>query len=377
MIKLKLGLLFIFLTLFVTEVTATEFRYWNRSPKALLMGDAFTAVTSDEYTLFYNPAALGGVKDVQLNPLNVTIGITNVLNDMDRITDLPSDAVGIAQKVMDFPIYTQLSTSPGFKMGPIGVSLIANNSASIALRNATHPFLDVDYRFDKGAVIGYAYSLGAGGKRVKGRIQPGYRLSFGAAVKTINREGLQGSFSFFGTDLLNAVNGSADFGVIRKKLGYSKGHGYGGDLGVEGAMSSSNWVLKSGFSILDVADTKFSRTEGFRKIPRQKMSMNWGSSFSQNFLLFDYTVAFDIHPINSSAELNSKLHFGVEAGIPGLKGYIGFNGGYASYGVRFSLWPFTVTAGLYSVELGSKYQENQGSRAIIYISLFDTDLDIF
>ena len=341
------------------------------------MGDAFTAVTSDEYTLFYNPAALGGVKDVKLSPLNVNIGITNVLNDMDRISDLPSDAVGIANKIMDFPIYTALGTTPGFKLGPIGVSLIANTSASIALRNSTHPFLDVDYRFDKGAVIGYAYSIGAGGKRVKGRIQAGYRLSFGAAVKTINREGLQGSFSFFGTDLLNAVNGSADFDIIRKKLGYSKGHGYGGDLGVEAAAASSNWVAKTGFSILDVADTKFSRTEGFRKIPRQKMAMNWGSSFSQNFLLFEYTLALDVHPINSSADFSSKLHLGLEAGIPGLKAYLGFNGGYPSYGVKFEIWPVSVLVGLYSVELGSTYRENQGSRAIIYVSLFQTDLDIF
>jgi hypothetical protein len=356
---------------------ATEFRYWMRSPKALLMGDAFTAVTDDEYTLFYNPAALGGVQDVQIAPLNVTVGVTNFLANLDILENMPTAAVGIANKVMDIPLYTQLGTAPGFKMGPLAVSLIANTSASIALRNAIHPVLDVDYRYDKGAVIGYAYSMGTGGKRVKGVIQPGFRVSFGTAIKTISRQGLQGSFSFFGTDTLNAVNGSADFSTIRKKLGYSVGSGYGLDLGIEGGMSSGNTLLKSGFSILDVADTKFTRTEGFRSIPRQKMAMNWGASFTQQFLLLDYTLSADIHPINSSAALASKLHLGLSLGLPGIRVFAGFNGGYPSYGATIKFWPISLTAGIYGVELGSTYRENQGSRAIIYVSLFDVDLDIF
>jgi hypothetical protein len=359
------------------NVNALEFRYWLRSPKALLMGDAFTAVTDDEYTLFYNPAALGGVKDVQIAPLNVTVGITNFLANTDILNDFPSDAVSIANKVMDIPIYTQLSTAPGFKMGPIAVSLIANTSASIALRNATHPVLDIDYRYDKGAIIGYAYSMGSGGKRVKGVIQPGFRLSLGAAVKTVSRQGLQGSFSFFGTDLLNAVNGSSDFTIIRKKLGYSVGSGYGFDAGAEVGMAAGNILVKSGFSILDIADTKFVRSEGFRKIPRQKMAMNWGTSFTQQFLLFDYTLSFDIHPINSTAAFASKLHAGIQVGLPGLKVFAGFNGGYPSYGATIKFWPISITAGIYSIELGSSYRNNEGSRAILYISLFDVDLDIF
>jgi hypothetical protein len=356
---------------------ASEFRYWLRSPKALLMGDAFTAVTDDEYTLFYNPAALGGVKDVQIVPLTVTVGVTNFLANMDVLEDFPSDAVGIANKVMDIPIYTQLGTAPGFKMGPLAVSLLANTSASIALRNATHPVLDVDYRYDKGAVIGYAYSMGSGGKRVKGVIQPGFRLSLGTAVKTISREGLQGSFSFFGTDLLNAVNGSSDFSTIRKKLGYSVGSGYGVDAGAEVGMAAGNVLIKSGFSILDIADTKFTRTEGYRVIPRQKMAMNWGASFTQQFLLFDYTLAVDIHPINTSADFASKVHAGLQVGLPGLKLFLGFNGGYPSYGGTIKFWPISITAGIYGVELGSSYRANEGARAIIYVSLFDIDLDIF
>ena len=365
------------MTSFCFGLEASEFRYWLRSPKALLMGDAFTAVTDDAYTLFYNPAALGGVKDLQIAPLNVNVGVTNFLANMDILDDFPADAVGIANKVMNIPIYTQLGTAPGFKMGPLAVSLIANTSASIALRNATHPILDIDYRYDKGVVIGYAYSMGSGGKRVKGVIQPGYRLSLGTAIKTISREGLQGSFSFFGTDLLNAVNGSSDFDVIRKKMGYSVGNGYGFDAGAEVGMASGNILIKSGFSVLDITDTKFVRTEGFRVIPRQKMAMNWGISFTQQFLLFDYTLSADLHPINTTADFASKIHFGLQIGLPGLKLFAGFNGGYPSFGGTIKFWPISITAGIYGVELGSSYRENQGARGILYLSLLDVDLDIF
>ncbi len=341
------------------------------------MGDAFTAVTDDEYTLFYNPAALASSEKVRITPLNVTLGLTNLLDDMDRFQNFPSDAVGVANKIMDFPIYTQLGTAPGFKMGAFALSLIANTSASIVLRNAIHPFLDVDYRYDKGVIMGYGHSIGSGAKKVKGRLTSGLRLSFGASVKSVSREGLQGSFSFFGTDLLNAVGGAKDFNGIRRKLGYSKGQGFGVDLGTELAFSSSNYIMKSGFSILDVADTKFSRSEGFRDIPNQKMAMNWGSSFSQKFFLFDYTLAFDIHPLNSSADLSSKIHLGASIALPGLELFAGFNGGYSSYGATIKLWPISLTAGVYGVELGAKYRQNKGARAIIYLSLLDLDLDIF
>jgi hypothetical protein len=371
-----LGLIITLFFCFLLE--AGEFRYLMRSPRGLLMGDAFTAVADDNYTLYYNPAALGQNDELQIYPLNGNLGLTNVLDDMDRFSNFPNEATEIAAKVMDYPVYTNLGTTPGLKLGSFGMNLFANSTASLSLRNQTHPLLKIDYRYDRGFIMGYAFSFGSGGKRVKGRLTAGQRLSIGASVKHITREGMDESFSFFGPELLNAVGDASDYSTIRRRLGYSIGKGYGFDAGVEYGLAFSNVHVTSGFSVLDIGDTKFKRTEGYKKLPRQKMAMNWGAAFRQDFLLFDYTLSIDVHPINVEAMDNmSKLHFGAEVGFPLLRFYAGLNAGYISYGGKIRLWPVSITAGFYGVEVGTRYGDQKGSRAIFMIELFDIDVDMF
>ncbi|MCO4793184.1 MAG: hypothetical protein KC493_05715 [Bacteriovoracaceae bacterium] len=375
--KFILGI-FLFTLIFCLPVESKEFRYLIRDPNALLMGDAFTASAHGNYTLFYNPAALGKNDELTINPLNGSFGFTNVLDDLDRFDNFPKEAAEIAARVMELPLYVNAGTVPGIKLGGFGFNLYANSSTSIVLRNQTHPFLDIDYRYDRGFIMGYAHSFGLGGKRVKGKITAGHRFSVGASVKHITREGMDESFSFFGPELLNAVADASDYSTIRRRLGYSKGSGWGGDVGFEYAMSSGSTTLLTGFSILDIADTRFKRDEGFKKIPRQKMAMNWGAAFVQDFMLFDYSLNFDIHPLNEpTMATKSKIHLGAEVGLPLLRFYAGWNGGYFSYGGKIRLWPISISAGFYGVELGNSYRKNKGSRAIVYVELFDIDVDMF
>jgi hypothetical protein len=370
--------IFLFTLFTLPTTSANEFRYLMRNPRALLMGDAFTAVADDNYTLFYNPASLGKNDELQLYPLNGVFGFTNVLDDLDRFENFPSQATEIASRVMDYPLYTNLGTTPGLKIGGFGINLFANSTASIALRNQIHPFLDIDYRYDRGFVMGYAHSFGSGGKRVKGRLTAGQRISVGASFKHITREGMDESFSFFGPELLNAVSGAEGYSEIRRRLGYSIGKGYGVDAGAEYGLAFSNVHVTTGFSVLDIGDTKFKRTEGFKKLPRQKMAMNWGAAFRQDFLLFDYTLAVDMHPINyESIDTMTKLHLGAEVGLPLLRFYTGWNGGYFSYGAKVKLWPVSLSAGFYGVEVGPGYNKQKGSRGLLYLELFDIDVDMF
>lgn len=370
--------IFLFTLLSLSPAWANEFRYLMRNPRALLMGDAFTAVADDNYTLYYNPAALGKNDELQLYPLNGVFGFTNVLDDLDRFSNFPKDAPSIAARVMEYPLYTNLGTTPGLKLGGFGINLFANSSASIVLRNQTHPFLDIDYRYDRGFIMGYAYSMGSGGKRVKGRLTPGHRVSIGASVKHITREGMDESFSFFGPELLNAVSDASDYSTIRRRLGYSIGKGYGIDAGAEYGCAFANAHFAAGFSVLDIGDTRFKRTEGYKKLPRQKMAMNAGASWKQDFLFFDYTLAVDMHPINyESIDTMTKLHFGAEVGLPLLRFYAGWNGGYLSYGAKVKLWPVSLTAGFYGVEVGPGYNKQKGSRGLLYLELFDIDVDMF
>jgi hypothetical protein len=284
---------------------------------------------------------------------------------------------------MDFPIYVQAGAFPTLKMGQFGFTLFANNKYSLVLRNATNPELDINYKYDRGFILGFAHNIGSGAfssrvkKSSKTSTSAGNRLSLGMAIKHINRQGLEGQFDLFGTTLLNKINsGSTDISALKDALGYSKGAAWGYDLGAEYTVSSGRSAFTSAISILDAFDTHYSKTEGTAKVPKQEMIVNSGVAFKQDFGIFDYTLSADMHPITGPTDLGRKFHFGSEFSIPLITLNAGLSEGYVSYGASIKLWPIKITAGFYGVEVGSHYREQEARRFILYLSLFDFSIDL-
>ncbi len=366
------------------QISAQEVSHIGRSPRGLLMGDAYTAIADDDYTLFYNPAALGRNKGVAFSALNPSIGGTNALDDLDRFQNFPkSDPAAIADRILNYPVTIQAGIFPGIKMGHFGMNLFASSKSNIVLRNAVHPSLNVDYRYDRGFIAGYAHNIGSGAfssrikKVAKEKITVGNRLSFGIAVKHMNRQGISDQFDLFGTTLLNKINsGQTDLEDLKTAFGYSTGKAWGVDLGMEHAISSGRSLLTSAVSIMDVGDTQFKRTEGTGNVPQQDMTINTGVAFKQDYGFFDYTLAMDVSPLNGSSVIARKFHLGAELSLPLLTLHAGLSEGYVSYGATARIWPVKVTAGFYGVEVGSKYKEQEAKRFIVLISLFDFSFDL-
>ena len=377
--------IFFFLLLVSSQnILAKESPRIGNSPEALLMGDAFTAVADDEYTLFYNPAALGRNKGVSFTPLNISIGGTNVLGDMDRFKNFPKkDPAGIADRIINYPVSLQASAFPGFKMAQLGFNLFLSSNTNMVLRNAIHPYLDVDYRYDRGFIMGYAYNLGSGAsssrikKSARSKINSGQRASIGMAIKHMNRQGLAEKFDLFGTTLLNKINsGVSDVDSLKTALGYSEGKAWGVDIGAEVAYSAGRSLLTAGASILDVGGTQFNRVKGTGEIPKQEMTVNSGVAYKQDFGFFDYTLAVDLKPMTSNIDFGRKIHVGTALSFPVLTFYGGWSEGYVSYGTTIKFWPIKLTAGFYGVEVGTHYKEQEAKRFIVYVSLFDFSFDM-
>ena len=374
----------LFLILFFsTNIFASEVSYLARSPRALLMGDAYTAIADDEFTLFYNPAALGRNKGVSFTLLDPTFGLTDALSERDRFNKFPSSAPLIANRIMEFPIYLQAGVFPTLKMGQFAFTLFANNKTSLVLRNATHPILDLDYKYDRGFIFGFAHNIGTGAfssKAVKGgksSTSAGSRLSIGSGIKHMSSQGIKDQFDLFGTALLSKINsGTTDVSALKSALGYSTGKAWGVDLGAEYAVSSGHSTLTAGLSALDIANTRFQKTEGVAAVPNQEMTINSGVAFKQDFGIVDYTFSADLHPMTGATDLGRKFHLGSEFSIPLLTLDVGLSEGYASYGVSIKLWPIKITTGFYGVEVGSHYKEEEAKRFILYVSLFDFSIDL-
>ena len=160
----KVIILFILFLTFKYQAQAKEVLYLGRSPKGMMMGNAYTSYATDEYSLFYNPALIGRNDGVHFTPINPSIGVTNILDDMEKFSNFPTDAVGITDRILGVPIYLQTGIFPGLKMGPFAFSLFANQQTSMVLRNRVHPTLSIDYRLDRGFMFGGAFSIGTGAK---------------------------------------------------------------------------------------------------------------------------------------------------------------------------------------------------------------------
>lgn len=349
--------------------------YLMRSPKALLMGDAFTAVNDDDFTLFYNPASLGRHKnDFTLYPINGHISGTNVLGDMDRFENFPSEPVGVADVLMDYPVHASAGTAPGFKLFNVGVSFLANESFDVLLRNKAHPMMDIDMRSDRGILMGIGIPLGP--RRINRKSMSGSQTSLGISAKYIERTGVRDTLALAGPTVLDSL-GKDELNDVLNSLGRVKGIGWGFDAGIEHVIKQGNSQIILGLVALDITGTEFKvdQNEGKLKVADNRDQVNFGLAAGQDFKLFHYIFSADVRGLNEEMDFGKRLRFGAEVGIPGIKLLAGVNSGYYSYGAMLDLALFKVTGGFYDVELGSKYKQVKSRRFVIYLSLFDFSFD--
>lgn len=366
----------LFLLLIIsTPVLAFDNPYLLRSPRGLLMGDAFTAVNDDSYALFYNPASLGRRgPDFTLAPFNPQLSGTNVLDDMDRFENFPEDPVPASQVLMDYPVHASAGIAPGFRLFNVGVTFLAAESYDLLLRNQAHPMLDVDLRSDKGMMIGVGIPIGSG--RINPRSIYGSQTSFGIGAKYIERTGVRDSIAFAGPTTLECL-GQDGVQDVTKCLGKIRGIGWGFDAGLEHVIKAGNTKIIMGLAALDITDTQFEEEENEDNLQVSDIrnQVNMGFAVGQDYKIFHYILSADIRALNEEMDFGKRLRLGAEVGIPGISLLLGVNSGYYSYGATLDLKALQVTAGFYDVEIGSKYKQIQSKRFMVYLSLFDFSFD--
>jgi hypothetical protein len=363
-------------TLFMTgSALAFDYPYTMRSPKGLLMGDAFTAVNDDSFTLFYNPASLGRHKsDFTMNPINPQFQGSNVLNDMDRFENFPDEPVGASKVLMDYPVHASAGIAPGFKLFNVGVTFLANESFDVLLRNQSHPMLDLDMRSDRGVMMGVGIPLGTG--RINRRTQSGSQTTLGLSGKYLERTGVRDTLALAGPTVLDALSRD-ELEKILNSLGRVKGIGYGFDAGIEHVVRRGNSQFIMGLSALDITGTKFKeeKSENNIQVSDIRDQINFGIAAGQDYKFFHYILSADVRALNEEMDFGKRLRIGGEIGIPGISLLAGMNSGYYSYGAMLDLAFMKLSAGFYDMELGSSYKQIKSRRFVIYLSLFDFSFD--
>lgn len=369
------------IVLLISYKVLANYRYraphWIRSPKGLLMGDAFTAIADDEYTLFYNPAALARNRhEFSFTPFNPQITANNYLADSETFEDLPSEPADAAEVLMNHPAHVGLSLTPGIKLFNFGFNLITSEQLDLLMRNRVHPVLDIDYRSDRGFITGIAYSLNKTGGKEGGS---GSATNVGLGVKYIKREGIFDQVSLTGTDVLNYLDSdSADIDELKEQLGVVKGSSWGFDFGIEHEINHGPHQMVFSLAALDLTDTTFT-IEGANPDNRQvapiEDQINFGTAYTYATPYFHVRSSLDIRALNEDIQLMQRVRAGIEVGLPGITALAGFNAGYYSYGAQLDLKLIKVMAGFYGVESGNMYKQIKAERMMIYLSLFDFSFD--
>lgn len=343
-----------------------------RSPKALLMGDAFTAVNDDSFTLFYNPASMARHKKAfSFYPLQGQVSGTNILEDMDRFKNFPKEPVEVADLMMNYPVHASVGTTPGFKIYNFGFNLIGIDSYDALLRNNSHPMLDVDFKSDRGFIVGTAFPLGD--NRIKAN--SGSQTSLGIGAKYISRKGIRDTVALTGPTVIDSL-GKDKLEEVLKSLGRTEGKSWGFDVGLEHIQRSRNSQLVVGLTYLDIGDTKFKSDDEEIRVSDIEGQLNFGLAFGQKYNFFHYILSADFKHLNKELEFGERFKAGIEVGVGGISLLAGMSGGYYSYGAKLDLGLMTLMAGFYDEEMGHHYKQIKSRKMIVYLSLFDFSFDI-
>ena len=358
-------LVFILGIIFLSNALAGEPRYLARSPRGLLMGDAYTSIADDEYTLYYNPAILARHSGFSFWPINPMISVTNIVKEPDRFNDTGTTTSEFADQVMDFPIHLGLNAAPGFKMGRFGISAIVNYSTNFNLMNKVTPMLDVDHRFDKGFIAGYGIPLSGD-------------LAMGMNVKYIQREGLLGTYNLLGKTMMDAI-AAGEPDAILEELGQVRGSGWGVDFGLDYVIASSPQMFTMGLVFQDIYTILHTEdNEQDLEVQKQPLNVNFGTSYALQAAGFGLLFSADIRNLeDQQMELMRRVRLGTEIKIsPLLSLMAGYNSGGYSYGIKFDTGLINFYAGFYDEEIGEELGQQRSSRALIYFSIFDFTFDL-
>jgi hypothetical protein len=357
--RLSLVLMTWFLTLLfcLDSAFATELSEGWTSVRALGMGNAFTAVVEDSESLFYNPAGLARNKNVSWTLGDVRAGL-NGLDTVQRVSGLTgADKTNFPAKLSDLyghPIWAEGGAKSAFMVPGFAVAGFASTNAGIFVENPAYPTLNLNYFFDYGITAGGAFD-----------VVPEF-FKIGIVTRRVNRTG---AVEAIGPSKMANLDPTSLKAELQRR-----GTGYGVDVG---AVLTAPGPVKPTLSFVmkNVGMTTFTYEAGAGAPPPIKPEMILGGSFEITGPLISLRPAFDFKYMNrADVPTPSKVHLGVELGLPLIDIRGGFNQGYYTAGVGLDLGILRVDAATYGVELGEYPGQREDRRYVAQVTIeFDFD----
>ncbi|MEK6773310.1 MAG: hypothetical protein AABY64_05185 [Bdellovibrionota bacterium] len=345
----KLFLYFIFMIFFLAaqQSRADEVFEYNRSIRALGMGNVYSVFVRDVDATTVNPAALAFVSAITWELIDATFGINGVdaYNQFKDVTSIssPSDYDQIIGK----KIWVSLFARTALVMPYFGFTAYNEGKLSGVIRNPAYPQFDVNFLNDTGLALAGALPIGP-------------LASVGFGVKRVTR---------WGGDQSIGLGVIASGGATLADQFQNRGIGYGFDLAfmlkVPGPLNPSLAV-----TWMDVGSTAFSKISGADAPPRIQDNLSLGLGSTLDLPGLDLSAGMEYrHITETGIQIGKKINFGAEVSLPFIDLRAGLSQGYPSYGVAFNFFFMKFEAASYKVETGEYPGQSPESRIQLGLSL--------
>ena len=335
-------------------------REFYRSASSMGMGNAYMSSVRDCEALYYNPAALGRLRNkISADVLNPQIGINRQIYDLStKVSEIMSDndsMINYMEKQVGNAQYGMVSLTPSICFRDFGFGLFEIGEFEAYTSDRANPKMDIYVRNDYGFIFGGAYKMFGG------------RLKLGIAVKYIFRSEVDKTVSV--ADFV-----SNDFDLQETRDGTA--------IGID---ASALWTIPRAmlprFTVMieNAGDTYFKESSsslvgnnvvGAPSAMKQKLHFGIGispkiTSLSMVNINIEMRDAF-----RKTEDYARLMHIGAELALPHLlKFRLGFNQGYLAYGFtldfKFSKFEFAS----YGQELGAYAGQQEDTRYIVKYSL--------
>lgn len=348
---------------FAASSTILSYPTLYRGPRALAMGDAYTAVGRDAEAVFYNPA---GLHSMPFN-ISVNVGLEADQNVFDLYQDI-SDTMGSGSsddtttQVMDLlernqgkTVHGRLASFPRVAWKSFLVGGFAQGMLDAKLHNplSSQGAMEITSINGLGGVVGGSLNI----KQVNG-------LRIGASMKQMYFATIQTNL---GVDTLAGGGDSLlEDATIKTDMGFDIGALYDIKKGKLG-----KWDAQVGASFMNITGYQYSADES---IP---MVMNLGISIRPK--LTKYTgktlFAFDIQDVlfahSQDGSLWKRIHMGAEQSFLGdhLQFRAGLNQGYLSAGIGLDIWIAKAAFTYYTEEMGAYAGQDPDQRYLGELTL--------
>ncbi len=354
--RLGMGLLVALFALGAVPGHAAMYRSLLRSPEALAMGGAYTAIAEGRDAPFYNPAGVAANDRLAVHFANIDATVSDwVISGWKTMEDLKDPSGSDFNRLMGENIFIEATVStavlaPGFAL--VG---FYDTQGALYAKNQAFPKIEYGYQTTSGVQLAFAGSTSDGHKRGLGKKNGEYlnEWRYGVGAKYLTR---RGGYRFFPISELFAVDQ-----IDTESLLGGKGSGYGFDFGVQRLQRLTPEVaLQWGAAFLNAGDVHFGN--GATPV---KGDLSTGVAVIYTRALASLTLAYDFQQINRSADFGKHQNLGVRVGLPLVDLYGGLHQGFLTYGAAVDVWVLRVAAAVYKEELGFYPRQDVESRTSI------------